>query len=466
MITSERSVADSLPGRINQGAVVLAASTVLLVAAGVGFGSFAFISGAVILASIYAVANLVKGPSGISVERVIQKNSVWVGDEVEVLLRLTVNRGIGPVFVRCPIPEVMELVDGSNLFGVWKGRGPKIVDLKFKFRTTVRGVFTCKPVLWEAHHPFRFRTPEHEVVGTSEDIVVRAGINEISRVTNVRGLAINPNPMMDMSVIGNQTTEFREIRNFAIGDSVKSINWKATARKSSARELTAQDILVNDYEREGKKAIWLFLDTTSAMSVGSSLVNPLEHAIEAAGALSFYYLKRGYQVGAHFSNRNSRLIHRDSGQAQLRKISRELSELSSEEGSYDFRRSVQMCRRQILRYEPECFVITRLDTEEPLQSNQIPPGFDSLITGVKALAAYGSRGHKSVRVNIVAISGYAYTSQNDEVNSVARIIRGLETDLITRAVRRYGVNVISWDPTGSRFSDLLLAHALSGRGKR
>ena len=63
MITSERSVADSLPGRINQGAVVLAASTVLLVAAGVGFGSFAFISGAVILASIYAVANLVKGPS-------------------------------------------------------------------------------------------------------------------------------------------------------------------------------------------------------------------------------------------------------------------------------------------------------------------------------------------------------------------------------------------------------------------
>ena len=71
-----------------------------------------------------------------------------------------------------------------------------------------------------------------------------------------------------------------------------------------------------------------------------------------------------------------------------------------------------------------------------------------------------------MRLNIVAISGYAYTSQNDEVNSVARIIRGLETDLITRAVRRYGVNVISWDPTGSRFSDLLLAHALSGRGKR
>ncbi|SVC43061.1 uncharacterized protein METZ01_LOCUS295915, partial [marine metagenome] len=371
-----------------------------------------------------------------------------------------------PVFVRCPIPQVMELVDGSNLFGVWKGRGPKTVDLKFKFRTTVRGVFTCDPVLWEAHHPFRFRTPVHETAGSPEDIVVRAGINEISRVTNVRGLAVNPNPMMDMSVIGNQTTEFREIRSFTSGDSVKSINWRATARKSSGRELTSKDILVNDYEREGKKAIWLFLDTSSAMSVGSSLVNPLEHAIEAAGALSFYYLRRGYQVGAHFSNRSSRLIHMDSGQAQLRKISRELSELSNEEGMYDFRRSVQMCRRQILRYVPECFLITRLDTDEPVQSNKIPPGLDSLVSGVKALTAYGSRGHKSVRVNIVAIAGYAYTAQNDEGNSVARLIRSLETDLISRTVRRYGVNVISWDPTRSRFSDLLLSHALSGRGQR
>jgi uncharacterized protein (DUF58 family) len=466
MSTAERNATAPLSGRINQGIVVLAASTVLLVAAGVVLGSFPFLSGAAVLASMYAVANLMRGPSGISVERIIQKDSVWVGDEVEVVLKLTVKKGIGPVFVRCPIPQVMELVDGSNLFGVWKGYNSKTINLNFKIRTTVRGVFTFEPVRWEAHHAFRFRTPLHETTGTPEDIIVRAGINEISRVTNVRGLAVNPNPMMDMSVIGNQTTEFREIRSFTSGDSVKSINWRATARKSSGRELTSKDILVNDYEREGKKAIWLFLDTTSAMSVGSSLVNPLEHAIEAAGALSFYYLKRGYEVGAHFSNRSSRLIHPDSGQAQLRKISRELSELSDEKGKYDFRRSVQICRRQILRYVPECFLITRLDTDEPVQSNKIPPGLDSLVSGVKALAAYGSRGHKSVRVNIVAIAGYAYTAQNEEGHSVARLIRSLETDLISRTVRRYGVNVISWDPMRNRFSDLLLSHALNGRGRR
>ena len=459
----ERSATTHFSGQINQGSVVLAASTILLVAIGVAFGSFEFLSMAVVLASMYVIANLLKSPSGISVERFIQKKSVWVGDEIEVVLKLTVKRGLGPVFIRCPIPEVMELVDGSNLFGIWKGRRSKTVELKFTFRTTVRGAFTLEPVRWEAHHPFRFRTPFHQTERESVDIVVRAGINEISRVTNVRGLAVSPSPMMDISVVGNRTTEFKEIRKFTPGDSIKSINWKATARRSSGKVMTSQDILVNDYEREGKKAIWLFLDTSSAMSVGNTLVNPLEHGIEAAGALSFYYLKRGYQVGAHFSNKNARLIHPDSGQSQLRKISRVLAELSSDEEEYDFRRSVQFCRRQILRYVPECFLITRLDIEESTQGNQIPAGLNSLISGIKALTGYGSRGHHSVRVNIVAIAGYAYTAKADDGNSVARLIRNIETNLISHQIRRYGVNVIPWDPTKSRFSDLLLAHAINGR---
>ena len=146
MSTAERNATAPLSGRINQGIVVLAASTVLLVAAGVVLGSFPFLSGAAVLASMYAVANLMRGPSGISVERIIQKDSVWVGDEVEVVLKLTVKKGIGPVFVRCPIPQVMELVDGSNLFGVWKGYNSKTINLNFKIRTTVRGVFTFEPV--------------------------------------------------------------------------------------------------------------------------------------------------------------------------------------------------------------------------------------------------------------------------------------------------------------------------------
>lgn len=466
MSTAEPAVNVRSSGRINQGVAALAASTVLLVAAGVALGSFAILFGAMILASMYVVTNFLRGPSGISIQRLIAKTSVWAGDEIYVEIKLNIDKGIGPVFVKCPIPSVMELVGGSNIFAVWKGARSRTVDLKFKFRATVRGVFILEPMRWEAHHPFRFRTPLRGTEGNQEEIVVRAAISEISRVTNIRGLAINPNPMMDMSLIGNQTTEFREIRNFAVGDSIKSINWKTTARKSSGRELTGADLLVNDYEREGKKAIWLFVDSTAAMTVGSTLVNPLEHAIEAAGALSFYYLRKGYQVGAHFSNRHSRIIHPDSGQAQLRKINRELLELSSEDGEYDFRRAVQVCRHQILRYVPECWIITRLDTDEPRQSRQVPPGLDSLIGGVKALTTYGSRGHHSIKVNVVAIAGYAYTAKSDDRNTVARVIRSLETNLLSRAVRRYGVNVIEWDPTQNRFSDLLLAHAMRGRGQR
>lgn len=451
-------------GRINQSVVVLAGATVLLVAAGLALGSFVILAGAAVLACIYTIANLLKAPSGISVERTIEKNSVWVGDLLQVEFKLTIESGIGPVFVRSPIPPVMELVDGSNLLVVWKGYRAKTVEAKFTFRATIRGVYTLDKVRWEAHHPFRMRSPDSQTAGETEEVVVRTGIQEISRVTNVRGLAVNPRPMLDMSVIGNQTTDFREIRKFAPGDPIKAVNWKATARNATSSILTNKDLLVNEYEREGKKAIWMFVDTNAAMKVGSSLVNPLEHAIEAAGTLSFYYLQRGFQVGAHFSNRRAKLIHLDSGQSQLRKINRALVELSGDEGEYDLRHAVQTCRHQILRYVPECFVITRLDLDEPMQGNEVPSSLQSLVDGVKSLTRYGSRGNNSVRVNIIAIAGYSYSASEDEGVPVAREMRMMETRLLSRAVRRYGVNVIDWDPTKRRFSDLLLTHAMGGGG--
>ena len=83
------------------------------------------------------------------------------------------------------------------------------------------------------------------------------------------------------------------------------------------------------------------------------------------------------------------------------------------------------------------------------------------MAGVKALTRYGSRGHNSVKVNIVAIAGYSYTGSERQGNAIARELRRMETRLLSRAVRRYGVNVIDWDPTQSRFSDLLLGHALN-----
>jgi len=449
-------------GRLNQGALAVGSSFVLIVAGAVALGSFPLLSIAAVLASIYVIVNLVKIPTRISVERSIEKNSAWVGEDLRINLQVHIENGLGPVFITCPIPAVTEIAEGSNVFLVWKGLKAKSVDLSFSFRASVRGVFIMEPVMWEAHHPFRLKTPLQRQAGEPVEIVVRAGIREISRVTNLRGLAVNPRPMMDIATIGNQTTEFREIRQFTPGDPIRAVNWKATARASTSAVITSSDLMVNEFEREGKKAIWLFVDTTSAMTVGSSLVNPLEHAIEAAGTLSFYYLRRGYQVGAHLGSVGTEMIHLDSGQHQLRKINRQLLEISSKEGEYDLRRAAHICRHQILRYVPECFIITRLDLGVPRQSGGVPPELDSLIDGVKSLSRHGARGRKSVRVTIISIPGYAFsTTAGDGSSEAARAVRSIETQVISRAVRRYGATVIEWDPTQSKFSDLLLAHALN-----
>jgi len=81
-----------------------------------------------------------------------------------------------------------------------------------------------------------------------------------------------PFPINDMAKIGVATTDFREIRNYVYGDPIKNINWKATARSSSPEMWP----LTNEYEVEGKKTVWLFLDTAGELEIGTNINNAFD----------------------------------------------------------------------------------------------------------------------------------------------------------------------------------------------
>jgi len=39
--------------------------------------------------------------------------------------------------------------------------------------------------------------------------------------------------------------------------------------------------VVNEFEKEGKKSVWIFLDTSKIMSFGSNIKNVKEYSVEA-----------------------------------------------------------------------------------------------------------------------------------------------------------------------------------------
>ena len=137
-------------------------------------------------------------------------------------------------------------------------------------------------------------------------LVVRPRTLDIRRIRNLKSITNLPMPLGAMHRTGISTTDFQEIRKYTFGDTFKSINWKATAKMAHRPGWVPQ---VNEYEKEGKKTVWLFIDGSKAMGqLGTTISNPFEFALLAANDLTNYYLERNCLVGLYLFSRNSRFI--------------------------------------------------------------------------------------------------------------------------------------------------------------
>jgi uncharacterized protein (DUF58 family) len=81
--------------------------------------------------------------------------------------------------------------------------------------------------------------------------------------------------------------EYADIRDFVPGDRVRSINWRASARR--------QGLVVNERHPERNTDVVLFVDSFADVRRGTQSV--LEEAVRAAAALAGRYLERRDRVG-------------------------------------------------------------------------------------------------------------------------------------------------------------------------
>ena len=75
-----------------------------------------------------------------------------------------------------------------------------------------------------------------------------------------------------------QSSEFDQIKNYVGGDDIRTINWKATARKSA--------LMVNTYTDERAQNIYCMIDKSRVMRMPFEGLSLLDYAINASVALS------------------------------------------------------------------------------------------------------------------------------------------------------------------------------------
>lgn len=100
------------------------------------------------------------------------------------------------------------------------------------------------------------------------------------------------------SVYKGRSMNFDELREYVVGDDIKDIDWKASAR--------SQKLLVKQYIAEKKHNIMLVLDTNRRMLADTpALQEKQEVALMGAGTLAYLINQNGDYTGAIFPTKQS-----------------------------------------------------------------------------------------------------------------------------------------------------------------
>ena len=116
--------------------------------------------------------------------------------------------------------------------------------------------------------------------------------------------------------------EFDQIRDYALGDDPRAVNWAATARRNK--------IMVNQYTEERAQAIYSVIDTGRTMKMPFREMTLLDYAINASLALSKIALIKQDRPGLiTWSSGVSQFIRADSRKSQLQYINDALFHLET-----------------------------------------------------------------------------------------------------------------------------------------
>lgn len=135
--------------------------------------------------------------------------------------------------------------------------------------------------------------------------------------------------------------EFHQLRDFRDGDSLRQIDWKATARKRS--------VIAREYQDERDQQIIFLLDCGRRMRSLDGELSHFDHSLNASLLLSYVALRQGDAVGLSTFAGDERFVAAHKGQAHLRTLLNAVYDLDSSQRPADYAQAITQLQSRLKR---------------------------------------------------------------------------------------------------------------------
>ncbi|UMB61575.1 DUF58 domain-containing protein [Lutibacter sp. A80] len=136
------------------------------------------------------------------------------------------------------------------------------------------------------------------------------------------------------------TLEFEQIKNYIAGDDVRTINWKATAKRSQ--------LMVNQYQDEKSQPIYSIIDLGRVMKMPFEELKLLDYAINSTLAFSNIALKKNDKAGLiTFAKKVDAIVAASNKKTHLNTINEALYNITTKYTDADFGYLYAVVKRKI-----------------------------------------------------------------------------------------------------------------------
>jgi uncharacterized protein (DUF58 family) len=123
-------------------------------------------------------------------------------------------------------------------------------------------------------------------------------------------------------------TDFHQMREYRVGDSLRQIDWKATSR--------AHKLISREYQEERNQQVVIMLDTGRRMLARDGRIGHFDHVLNASLVLSYLALRQGDAVGLLAHGGPARWLPPQRGLGTIDALMAQLYDLDAEPVATDY----------------------------------------------------------------------------------------------------------------------------------